>query len=407
MGVTPRRILFAPLGHFMAHRSRCLCVANALQRRGHAIGFLTPPEGDPEVTALGFHPFGAHSMPAADVLANGAPLDYQRRWLGQRFESLPAHRFDVERLAHDDRAAYDAFGPDLVIWDGRPTPPLTAALAGIPAIAINNLSMPIDNQPACEAAAAAQGRACLSVELAFRAELERVLGEAVRASPRALRALRAMAWIVPGLPALENPDKLALLGHPAHRYVGPLHWRGGDAQAVPPSPPADDRPQVLVTLGSSFPLPQVLDTIARASQGQNWRLVMNMAGPCAPESNGALSVLPAIRLREHLATSEAVIHHGGHGTAMEVLRAGLPSVIIPFNGDQIDIARRVDALGCGLRLDGYPGDLTPEAVREAVRSVLSRRDHRDQARRFQRELAAWPDGAELAADFVEERLVPA
>jgi UDP:flavonoid glycosyltransferase YjiC (YdhE family) len=134
---------------------------------------------------------------------------------------------------------------------------------------------------------------------------------------------------------------------------------------------------------------------------------MNMAGPCAPESNGALSVLPAIRLREHLANSEAVIHHGGHGTAMEVLRAGLPSVIIPFNGDQIDIARRVDALGCGLRLDGYPGDLTPEAVREAVRSVLSRRDPRDQARRFQRELAAWPDGAELAADFVEERLAPA
>lgn len=407
MGLRPRRILLAPLGHFMAHRSRCLCVAQALHRRGHTIGFFTPPEGDPEVTALGFRAFAAHSMPARDVLAYGAPLDYQRRWLGPRFEALPNYRFDVERLAHDDRAAYDGFSPDLVVWDARPTTPLTAALAGIPAIAINNLSMPIDNQPACEAAAAAQGRAYVSVEMAFRAELESVLGGAVRASPSALRALRAMAWIVPGLPALENPDKLALLGHPVHRYVGPLHWRGGDEQAAPLSPRADDRPQVLVTLGSSFPLPQVLDTIALAGEGQDWRLVINMAGPCAPDAAGDFAVLPSIRLQEHLAASDAVIHHGGHGTAMEVLRAGLPSVIVPFNGDQIDIARRVDALGCGLRLHGYPGDLTPETVREAVRTVLFRSDHRDQARRFQRELTAWPDGAELAADFIEERLARA
>jgi UDP:flavonoid glycosyltransferase YjiC (YdhE family) len=403
VGLSALRLLFAPLGHFIAHRSRCLCVAAELHRRGHTIGFLTPPEGEAEITALGFQAFPVYSMPAHDVLAYGAPFEYQRRWLGPRFAALPAHCFDVERLASDDRAVYAAFQPDLVVCDARATTPLTAALAGIPAITINNLSMPIDNQPACDAAAEAQGTVCTTVERAFRAEFERVLGPAVRSNPRALRALRATPWIVPGLPALENPDKLALLGHPVHCHVGPLHWQGDDAKAATAPPREDGRPQVLVTLGSSFPLPRVLDAIARASEGQPWRLVLNMAGPCAPQAAGGREVLPAIGLRGYLATSDAVIHHGGHGTAMQVLRAGLPSVIIPFNGDQIDIARRMAGLGGGIRLDGYPEDLTPEVLREAVRAVLVQTVYRDNARRLQGELAAWPDGAVLAADFIEER----
>lgn len=404
MGLTPKRILFAPLGYFLAHRNRCLCVARELHSRGHAVGFLTPPEGDAEVTALGFHALAAHSVAVHDALAYGAPLAYQRRLLGPRFPSLADHCFGVRRMVMDDHAAYEAFRPHVVVWDGRPTAPLTAALARIPAIGINNLSMPIDHRAACGAVAAGSRRACLSVEQAFRAELEREVGEAVRARPDALRALRSVGWIVPGLPALENPGKLALLGYPEHRYVGPLYWSGRDAAAPEPSSCADTRTRILVTLGSTFPVPEVLDAIVRASQNEAWRLMLNMAGPCAPATVGPMEVRPAIHLRDHLAASDAVIHHGGHGTTMEVLRAGLPSVIIPFNGDQMDIARRVAALGCGIQLEGYPGDLTPEVLGQAVRSAVLQGGYREQARRFQRELAAWPDGAALAADFIEQRM---
>ena len=62
--------------------------------------------------------------------------------------------------------------------------------------------------------------------------------------------------------------------------------------------------------------------------------MMNMAGPCAPEAHGAVSVLPAIRLREHPATSDAVNHHGGHGPVTDVRRAGLPTVLLQLNRDQ-------------------------------------------------------------------------
>jgi UDP:flavonoid glycosyltransferase YjiC (YdhE family) len=43
----------------------------------------------------------------------------------------------------------------------------------------------------------------------------------------------------------------------------------------------------------------------------------------------------------------AVVHHGGAGTTAEGLRAGVPSLLIPFFTDQPLWARRVAALGVG------------------------------------------------------------
>lgn len=43
----------------------------------------------------------------------------------------------------------------------------------------------------------------------------------------------------------------------------------------------------------------------------------------------------------------AVVHHGGAGTTAAGLRAGVPSVLAPFFGDQYFWARRVQALGAG------------------------------------------------------------
>jgi UDP:flavonoid glycosyltransferase YjiC (YdhE family) len=43
----------------------------------------------------------------------------------------------------------------------------------------------------------------------------------------------------------------------------------------------------------------------------------------------------------------AAIHHGGAGTTAEALKAGIPSVVIPFFGDQFFWGRQVFALGVG------------------------------------------------------------
>jgi UDP:flavonoid glycosyltransferase YjiC (YdhE family) len=43
----------------------------------------------------------------------------------------------------------------------------------------------------------------------------------------------------------------------------------------------------------------------------------------------------------------AVVHHGGAGTTAEGLRAGVPSVIVPFLFDQPFWGARIAALGLG------------------------------------------------------------
>ena len=68
-----------------------------------------------------------------------------------------------------------------------------------------------------------------------------------------------------------------------------------------------------------------------------------MAGEAAPHVH-VIDDAPHARLFPHVAAS---LHHGGAGTTAASLRAGLPTIICPFFGDQPFWARRVVTLGVG------------------------------------------------------------
>lgn len=66
----------------------------------------------------------------------------------------------------------------------------------------------------------------------------------------------------------------------------------------------------------------------------------------------------------------AVVHHGGAGTTAAGLRAGVPSVIIPFFGDQPFWGRRVQELGVGPA--PIPrAQLTADRLAQAIEAVTS------------------------------------
>lgn len=66
----------------------------------------------------------------------------------------------------------------------------------------------------------------------------------------------------------------------------------------------------------------------------------------------------------------AVVHHGGAGTTAEGLRAGAPTVIVPFAFDQAFWGRRVRALGAGP--DPIPlKRLSAENLAHAIRTAVS------------------------------------
>ena len=103
-----------------------------------------------------------------------------------------------------------------------------------------------------------------------------------------------------------------------------------------------------------------------------------------------------------LARAAAVVCHGGSGSTLGALAAGVPLVVVPLFADQPLNARRVEAVGAGLVV--RPPD--PTAIRAAVRRVLQEEPFRAAAERLAAELRSQPptDAAvELLGQLAQRR----
>jgi UDP:flavonoid glycosyltransferase YjiC (YdhE family) len=101
---------------------------------------------------------------------------------------------------------------------------------------------------------------------------------------------------------------------------------------------------------------------------------------------------------EVLAHAALCVCHGGSGTVLGALAAGVPLVITPLFADQPDNAARVAAVGAGL---GLPiGNAPAAAQRQAIERVLADASFRSTAQRIAAEIAALPsiDDAALAIE---------
>jgi sterol 3beta-glucosyltransferase len=71
----------------------------------------------------------------------------------------------------------------------------------------------------------------------------------------------------------------------------------------------------------------------------------------------------------------AVVHHGGAGTTAAGLRAGVPSIVIPFFGDQLFWGQRVAKLGVGtapIPRKKLTVELLAQAIHQAVTDPVMR-----------------------------------
>ena len=102
-----------------------------------------------------------------------------------------------------------------------------------------------------------------------------------------------------------------------------------------------------------------------------------------------------------LAEASVVVTHGGHGTVLKALAAGVPLVCVPMGRDQRDNTVRVLRIGAGMRISKKA---TPDQIAAAISEILDNPDYASAARRFAATLA-W-EGANVpsAADEAESLL---
>jgi UDP:flavonoid glycosyltransferase YjiC (YdhE family) len=96
----------------------------------------------------------------------------------------------------------------------------------------------------------------------------------------------------------------------------------------------------------------------------------------------------------------AVVHHGGTGTTAAGLRAGVPSVIVPFSADQFYWGRRVAALGVGPR--PIPRHrLCVGRLVEAIETAVGNADMRRNAAALGQRIRA-EDGVKRAVELLQQ-----
>ena len=382
------KALFVPFGPSLAHVSRCLAVAEAWCAQGHTAVFAVGTERVEMVQNAGFE---THSLPEV----SGKVLRTARgfRWVTREY--VAQNMRDEQRILADVQ-------PNVVAFDFRFTTALSAHLAGLASVSIVHGNL-------------------LRLALQPRETAQLRLGDSKNARGIVALRLRVLRWLFPiasqfvmqlavrhvnvvrkryGLQPVNSPfellwgDEIIVADIPCLlpselpsncSIVGPLMWSGW-ARPEPWLDELDTQPLIYVTMGSTVEAQSALVKIIDALRNAPYNVVV---------STGSLSLPPDLRLPTHIRVfstvpgeavirrSTAVIYHGGHGTLMRALKAGVPSLMLPVNPDQILVAQQAQALGFGYtlwRADGSPmgnkvlDEITSSQIRRAVDKVISDQD---------------------------------
>jgi MGT family glycosyltransferase len=183
----------------------------------------------------------------------------------------------------------------------------------------------------------------------------------------------ARSQLVMTSPAFDFPATLPA----GARYVGPVLDDPLWAQLWSLLPPDGRDPLVLVAMSSTFQdqigsLQRVIDALET--------LPVRAVVTTGPAIDGRTLKAPANVVvmaraphRDVLEYAALVVTHGGHGTVMKALAAGVPMVLLPHGRDQADNAVRVTTRGAGISLKR---SAAPSAIAAAVRQVLQNASYR-------------------------------
>lgn len=404
-------VLFVSLpdrGHLFPH----LALVGELVGRGHRVTFVTAPSMESLVTASGatLLPYISH-YEAIDDKASTANDDHGSAMLNLAVDECAAMVRAVEEALSDDL-------PDLIAYDyatyqagrvlkhkwGLPTVQLSPVFAQNDAFSYaqafqedgydeeadagmdNWLSHPDMAQWVTknQELLAAHG-----LDVPFEDFISIVQDDTLAYVPRELQ------------PRQESFDERFV-------FVGPCLGERGDLPSW--KPPAEDRPVVLVSLGTLFnDNIEFFRTGIEAFADSPYHLVITLGNGIDPEELGPLPAnVEAHRWVSHLDVLEharAFVTLGGMSSVNDALALGCPLVMVPLSSVLERVtAHQVKQLGIGVEVEAeQPEELTAETLRVAVQTVVHDESFVRQASAM-REHVRRAGGKAAAADAIESRL---
>jgi UDP:flavonoid glycosyltransferase YjiC (YdhE family) len=373
------RVLFAST-HGAGHFGPQVPFAAALARAGHDVIVAVPAGAVEMVEAAGFEAWPLDDPPDAAWAAVSERLP-TLSWEEQNALVIGQIFGDVDTRASLPRMleAFAAWQPDVVLRDTAEfASALVAELRGVPHMRVAvGLGMTEEwGRPFAAPAVDAIGR---ELGLAADPALERI-------------ARTPYLTVVP--PTLEDPEAAS----PAD-----VHRFRETESATEPFDPGPGDPLVYVSFGSVAArigfFPGVYRAVINALEGLPARVLVTIGQAHAPQELGpvpdGVRVERWVPQREVMTATAVMVGHGGFGSMMRALQAGVPQVLVPLFADQPLNARRVAAVGAGVALNGGPAAIGE--LRDAVEGLLTNGTARAAAGRVADDIAALPPVHEVEA----------
>ncbi|MEX5717302.1 glycosyltransferase [Geodermatophilus maliterrae] len=298
------------------------------------------------------------------------PLRMRRVLAGQDGTSSLGYTFAplAERMTERTVALVDGWRPELVLHEGlAPLGALVAARLGVPSVFVDALLFD-----------------CREL---FSAVTPRLGGLARRYG---LDTIPEPADAVVAIP----PSVVGERRGRSMRYV-PATVRGDGTTSLPTS---GRRPVVLVSRSTvADPRPdRMMARVVAAARGTEVDVVL-----VRPDRGVARGPLPAnvtitgwVPFADVLPGVAGLVHHGGAGSVMSALAAGVPQVVVPGAGDRTVHARLIAARGAGLAVPAK--EITTATLEQLVGDPVLRW----KAQEVAAEIAAMPPPADLVEPLV-------
>jgi hypothetical protein len=192
--------------------------------------------------------------------------------------------------------------------------------------------------------------------------------------------------ILPSFPEFDPVDDPDVL------YTGLMQW--SSAETITPLPQKisalDPERTICVYTGHLFDSAGksgllILEAVAEAIAGTPYTAVVTTGLGQEPVSGiphlPNLLVFDWLPLQKMLDRSSLFIHHGGHGSCMAGISAGIPSLVIPTFQEREFNARQLHELGAGDFI--LPEELTTETLRRKIEDCISNRSIRQNVKQLQ------------------------
>lgn len=380
--------------------ARLLPVAAELRSRGHEIAFANPaPAASRLIGEAGF-PNLAWPVPLDPLAPRKVTLPVQFP-LADAEQAMCLIYGDPDYTATEVRNWQDLirqWGADVLLDSFGPAGCAAALIERIPLVEV----LQSDFHPESRFTREAPPHGSLTAAGNFN----RLLSQSgIREFDLVTRLTVAGSSIVAGSASTDPvPD-------PALPYAGALGWGDPDA-ALPESVPRPGKRPLVFLYGGNPDYTGgkesgvVVDAAVEALGSLDMDVVLAAGNQPYPDDLPAnFTALPYVTGSALARRADLMIHHGGHGSYLTALAAGIPAVAIPTYSERESIGRRLAATGAGLCLvpegDQFSGQtLAGPLLRDAVTSVLNDPGYRRAAQRIKAELAALP-GAAGVADLVE------